>query len=110
MAQLVPSDAHVVISSTALSVEDGIPNNYQDPVLFFYSHRYGWSLPADRHTPDQLAALQATGAGYFVIYSEELYRAHSDLAVYLHANAEQIGPGVAAGCGVYRFSTLPAQR
>jgi 4-amino-4-deoxy-L-arabinose transferase-like glycosyltransferase len=109
MAQLVPSDAHVIISSTALSLEDGIPNNYQDPVLFFYSHRYGWSLPADRHTPDQLATLQAAGARYFVIYSEELYRAHPDLVAYLHANAQQIGPGVAAGCGVYRLTTLPIQ-
>jgi hypothetical protein len=109
MAQLVPSDAHLVISSTALNVEDGIPNNYQDPVLFFYSHRYGWSLPADKHTPDQIAALQAAGAGYFVIYSEELYRDRPYLAAYLHANGEQIGPGVAAGCSVFRLNTLPAQ-
>ena len=34
-----------------------------------------------------------------------MYRAQPDLAAYLRANAEQIGPGVAAGCGVYRFST-----
>ena len=78
-------------------------------MLFFYSHRYGWSLPADKHTPDQVAMLQAVGAGYFVIYSEELYRAHPDLVAYLRANAAQIGPGVAAGCGVYRFGIPPAQ-
>ncbi|MEO7908899.1 MAG: glycosyltransferase family 39 protein [Roseiflexaceae bacterium] len=108
MAQLVPVDAHVIISSTALSVEDGIPNNYQDPVLFFYSHRYGWSLAADQHTSDKVAALRADGAEYFIIYSEELYGAHPDFAAYLRANTEQIGPGITAGCGIYRFSTTPA--
>jgi hypothetical protein len=43
------------------------------------------------------------GARYFVIYSAELYHANPELAHYLENNARQIGPGIEAGCGIFRL-------
>jgi 4-amino-4-deoxy-L-arabinose transferase-like glycosyltransferase len=102
--KLVPEHDLVIISTINTSTyPDGAANNYQEPMIFFYSHRYGWSLPADRHTAAQVEALRQAGANYFVIYSQELYNANVGLANYLEKNAVQIGPGVDAGCGVYQF-------
>jgi hypothetical protein len=101
---LVPADARIIVSSTSLSKESGVPNNYQEPMIFFYSDRYGWSLPADWHAPENVEPLRQAGAGYFVIYSAEQYENSPELARYLESRAEQIGPGVEAGCGIYRFN------
>lgn len=102
--QLVPQNQFIIVSTTSRAVEpNGTANNYQEPVVFFYSDRYGWSLPADQHTPAKLEELHQRGGNYFVIHSEELYRAHPELAEYLSQKAGQIGPGVKAGCGLYHF-------
>ena len=101
--KVVPKEARMIVSTTSFAQDNGVPNNYQEPTIFFYSHRYGWSLPGDRHEPETVEELRRAGAGYFVIYSQELYRASPDLVAYLNANAEQIGDGIEAGCGIYRF-------
>jgi 4-amino-4-deoxy-L-arabinose transferase-like glycosyltransferase len=94
----------LIVSSTSVANDDGTPNNYQDPQMFFYSHRTGWSLAADRHTPDEVGKMRREGAKYFVIYNEELYNANPKLVTYLEAQAQQIGPGITNGCGIYRFN------
>lgn len=101
--KLVPEGVHIIVSTTSLALEHGIPNNYQEPTIFFYADRYGWSLPADRHSPEFLEDYRKKGAEYFVIYSRELLDANPTLARYLESNATQVGPGVEAGCGIYRF-------
>ncbi len=105
VAMNVPEGKLIIASSTQPTVDRGSANNYQEPYIFFYSHRNGWSLAADQHTPDKVEAFRQSGASYFVIYSQALYDANPDLAAYLQANADQIGPGVQAGCGIYQFKT-----
>jgi 4-amino-4-deoxy-L-arabinose transferase-like glycosyltransferase len=103
--QFVPEDAHLIVSTTSPAIINGASNNYQEPVIFFYSHRYGWSLPRDWHIPQKIEAFRQAGATHFVIYSQELYRASPELANYLKKNAEQIGPGIEAGCAIFQFKS-----
>ncbi|MBN1284046.1 MAG: glycosyltransferase family 39 protein [Anaerolineae bacterium] len=103
VAEVVPEDALIVASTTSTAIQDGVSNNYQEPQIFFYSNRRGWSLPAEQHQPERLEQYRAAGARYFVIYSEELYENNPALAGYLDANGEQIGPGIDAGCAIYRL-------
>jgi 4-amino-4-deoxy-L-arabinose transferase-like glycosyltransferase len=101
---LVPSNQLMIVSTTSYASDNGTPNNYQEPQIFFYSHRYGWSLPADRHTADELLRLRHLGAAYFVVYSKELLMNNHGLDVYLNQNSLQIGPGIDAGCAIYSFN------
>jgi hypothetical protein len=105
VAALVPEEAHIIVSTTSGADDNGTPNNYQEPQIFFYSHRHGWSLPADWHTPEQVREYVREGAEYLVIYDQELYQNSVAFANYLEANAQQIGPGIDDGCGIYRFNT-----
>lgn len=101
VAALVPETDRIVVSTTSLAHENGVPNNYQEPLIFFISRRYGWSLAADQLTPEQLDEFRRDGAKYFVIYSPRLYEENPALSRYLESNAEQIGPGIEDNCGIY---------
>ncbi len=103
VSALVPPHAPIVVSSLVPSQEHGRPRNYQDPVIFFSSDRYGWSLPEDWHDPAHVAELRRQGAEFMVIPNSELLANHGGLANYLAAEATQIGPGVDALCGIYAF-------
>ncbi len=104
VARIVPADAPIIVSTTSRSREGGVLNNYQEPVIFFYSDRHGFSLPADRLAPEQVERLHQAGGRYLVMTSEKLYRENPEFAAYLEAHGEQLGEGVAAGCGVYRLA------
>jgi 4-amino-4-deoxy-L-arabinose transferase-like glycosyltransferase len=104
VAALVPEESLIIASTTSGADDNGVPNNYQEPQIFFYSHRNGWSLAADRHTPEQVERFVRDGAAYLVIYSDSLYSDNPAFADYLEQNARQIGPGVDAGCGIYQFT------
>lgn len=101
--QVVPENAKVIVSTTSASEDNGVPNNYQEPNIFFYSHRYGWSLPANWHTPEKIASYHQSGGQYFIMYSQDLYQSNPQLVRYLDQNARQIGPGIENGCAIYRF-------
>ena len=103
--KLVPENARIIVSTVSYAVDNGTPNNYEEPTIFFYSHRYGWSLPHEWHTPEKLEELHQAGAAYFIIYSQDLYRTSPGLSNYLDENAKQIGPGVELGCGIYQFKS-----
>ncbi|MCB9453022.1 MAG: glycosyltransferase family 39 protein [Anaerolineaceae bacterium] len=103
VAQTVPESALVIISSTTVSENNGVPNNYQKPQIFFYSHRYGWSLAADQHTPEQIAEYHELGGQYFVIYSQDLFQSNPQLVSYLDQTAQQVGPGIENSCAIYQF-------
>jgi hypothetical protein len=100
---VVPANKLIVVSTKSRAFYDGIPNNYQEPNIFFYSKRYGWSLPADWHTPEKLTEYRNFGAAYFVIYEKTLLHNNPAFVDYLDNNSAQIGPGVESGCGIYRF-------
>lgn len=103
VAEVIPEGALVIISTTEASEYKGVPNNYQEPNIFFYSHRYGWSLPADWHTPEYIAKYREKGGQYFIIYSQDLLQSNPQLADYLNQTAQQIGPGIENNCAIYQF-------
>lgn len=102
--EMVPPDERIIVSTTSVASDNGTSNNYQEPQIFYYSKRYGWSLPADRHTPEKLAEYRNLGASYFVLYSNDLLENNPPLTDYLDNNSTQIGPGIDASCAIYRFS------
>jgi hypothetical protein len=108
--ELVPSNERIIVSTYGVAFDnDGTPNNYQEPFIFFYSRRYGWSLPVDWQTPEKLIEYRNLGATYFVIYRKDLLANNPALENYLDANSLQIGPGIESGCAIYRFLPPIAQ-
>ncbi len=104
---LVARDELIAVSTTASAIEEGVVNNYEEPVVFFYADRRGWSLPADRHSAAELERLRRAGARYFVIADAAPLHQNPALEAHLRATAVQVGPGVDAGCGVYRLDAGP---
>lgn len=104
VASLTTDDKLIIISTISPAVERGVANNYEEPDIFFYSHRYGWSLAADQHDPQLVEQYRQDGAEYLIIYAEQLYWDNPALVEYLEANSTQIGPGVEAGCAIFQFS------
>lgn len=103
--EIVPVEERVIVSTTSPAFDNGVPNNYQEPQIFFYSRRYGWSLPSDWHNVEKLVEYRTTGASYFVIYSNDLLVRNPDLANYLDENSVQVGPGIDKSCAIYQFSS-----
>ncbi|MCE3555475.1 glycosyltransferase family 39 protein [Pseudonocardia sp. RS11V-5] len=95
-----PSDL-AVVSTTSRTVEDGVTNNYQEPIVFFLADRKGWSLPADRHTPEEVARLRAAGARFLVVGDRQLVPTGGPLAAWLADNASQLRSIEQDGCGVW---------
>ncbi len=100
---VVPADAWIIVSALSYSLDGDVPNNYQEPQIFFYSQRQGWSLPADQHTAEKLIEFRNEGAAYFVIYSEHLLNSSLQLKDYLDKNSIQVGPGIEKGCAIFAF-------
>jgi 4-amino-4-deoxy-L-arabinose transferase-like glycosyltransferase len=100
---VVPPSQRIVVSSSSPSVMDGEVNNFEEPTVFFYAQRFGWSLPSDRHTARALDSLREEGAEYFVIPFETRLKDFPDLARYLASNAERLEEGRSEGCGIFRL-------
>jgi 4-amino-4-deoxy-L-arabinose transferase-like glycosyltransferase len=103
VAERTPEGALLVVSTTSEADTRGTPNNYQEPQVFFFADRHGWSLPSDRHTPEAVEQLRREGASYFVAYDEPLLLARPGLRAYLESHSEQIGEGLESGCAIYRL-------
>lgn len=103
-----PADSLIIVSTAGLSKVSDIPgipivDNYQEPMMFFYSQRHGWSLPADWLAPGKMEELRAEGASYYVVFDRDLMSTHADVVAYLATSATQVGPGIETGCGIYEF-------
>ena len=101
--RVVPQGQLIIVSTTSTASEFGVQNNYQEPQIFFYGKRYGWSLPANWHNVEKLTEYRNAGAAFFVIYSKELLDANPALQEYLDQNSIQVGPGIEKGCAIYRL-------
>ena len=102
----VPADSFIVVSNPYNSVdEQNIPNNYQEPMVFFYSQRKGWSLPADWLTPEKFEQLRKEGAQYYVILDRDLnlLTANPEILNYINANFNQLDSGIEPACRIYQF-------
>lgn len=101
------ADDLVVVSTTSRTVEDGVTNNYQEPVVFFLADRKGWSLAADTHNPDTVAVLRAAGARFFVVGDPQLVPPGSPLAVWLADNTRQLRSTEQDGCAIWDLTQRP---
>ncbi|MFR9802650.1 ArnT family glycosyltransferase [Pseudonocardia sp. RS010] len=95
-----PADL-ALVSTTSRTVEDGVTNNYQEPVVFFLADRKGWSLPADRHNPEEVARLRDAGAHFLVIGDPQLVPPNGPLAAWLADNSQQVRSIERNGCAVW---------
>jgi hypothetical protein len=96
-----PGEKIAVVSSSP-RLMNGILNNYQDPTLFFYARRYGWSLPSDGDIPTVLESARQAGASLFVFPSPNILRGDSLLALYLEEHADPVLLPENAGLLLYR--------
>jgi hypothetical protein len=110
VAERTPEGALVIVSTTSEANTHGTPNNYQEPHVFFFADRHGWSLASDQHTPEAVESMRREGASYFVAYDEKLLRARPALGAYLDSHAEQVGEGIESGCAIYRLRSDDALR
>jgi hypothetical protein len=101
--RLVAENIPIIVSTTSVARDQGIENNYQEPNVFYYSHRYGWSLPADQHTVQQVTDYRSQGAQYLIFVDHQPLYDSPELERYLRTNAQQIGPGVKDACSIYQF-------
>ncbi|WP_433290593.1 ArnT family glycosyltransferase [Pseudonocardia sp. CA-142604] len=97
----------VVVSTTSRTIEDGVTNNYQEPIVFFLADRRGWSLPADKHTPESVQGLRAAGARFLVVGDPQLVPAGGPLAGWLADNAGQIRSSAQDGCAIWDLGQSP---
>jgi hypothetical protein len=100
-----PADL-VVVDTTSTAVDrtlggNGVPNNWQEPVVFYRADRRGWSLAADQFDPARLAADRQAGARFFVDVDPVLVPAGSPQADWLAVNATPLRTWAADGCGIW---------
>jgi 4-amino-4-deoxy-L-arabinose transferase-like glycosyltransferase len=105
--KIVPAESLIIVSNPYPSVDkQGIPDNYQEPTIFFYSQRHGWSLPADWMNPEKFEELRQMGAKYYVILDRDqhLLAANPGLLEYLDANSSQVNSDSESACRIYHFA------
>ncbi len=93
----------VVVDTTSNALDNGVPNNWQEPVVFYRADRRGWSVAADQLDAARLAADRQAGARFFVDVDPALVPAGSPLAGWLTANATPLRTSAADGCGIWVF-------
>jgi hypothetical protein len=103
----VPSDDLIVVAANDPSHDErGAADNFQNPTLFFFGDRKGWSLAADQQDPAHLESLVGEGARWLVVDDRARLDSNPALAGYL-ARIPQVAPGFPAdstvGCAIYRL-------
>lgn len=94
-----------VVATSSLAQVDGVPNNFQEPVIFYLANRRGWVLPADGQDPRALEAFAEQGARFFVVPDRSLVPAGSELAAYL-GQQTKVRSFAADGCAVWALRPL----
>lgn len=110
VAGVVPAGSLILVSSATVSTNNGQSQNYQDPRVFFYAKRYGWSLPRDQHNSTYLGVYREKGAEYFVILRKNLDLNTPDLRAYLAEHATRVDARPDCGCEVYKFRQVSSMR
>jgi hypothetical protein len=103
MQQVIPAGDLVVITSDDVANDNGTPNNFQNPTLFFYGDRKGWSVAADQDRPALAEQYRADGARWLVVNGATAAEPGPELNAFLDGH-RQVGPGLADGCGIYPLS------
>ena len=104
LAQVSAPTDLVVVSTTSASTDRGLPNNFQEPTIFYLSGRKGWSLAADQHEPAFVQDYARQGGKYLVVYDPSLVPLSGSLAQWLSINATQERSAAADGCDIWKLS------
>jgi hypothetical protein len=97
-----PTDL-AVVGSTSASVDEGVPNNWQEPMIFYFADRRGWSLASDQLQPAVITVDQRDGARWFVAYDEASLAAQPAFTAWLETNATAVRSIAEDGCGIWRL-------
>jgi 4-amino-4-deoxy-L-arabinose transferase-like glycosyltransferase len=103
MRQVIPAGDLVVITSDDVANDNGTPNNFQNPTLFFHGDRKGWSVAADQDQPEFIDQYRTDGARWLVVNGSTAAQPGPQLSAFLDSH-RQVGPGLADGCGIYPLS------
>jgi Dolichyl-phosphate-mannose-protein mannosyltransferase len=90
-----------VVATTSPAIDHGVPNNYEEPQVFYLADRKGWSLPADRHDPALLAEYAGSGARWFVEPAPALLAPGGPLTTWLGGHARQVRTVATDGCDLW---------
>jgi Dolichyl-phosphate-mannose-protein mannosyltransferase len=99
----VPGDL-VVVGTDSLTRDGDVPNNFEEPIVFFLAERKGWSLAADQYDPVVLASYREQGARFFVNPDPGRLPAGSALARWLDTEAQQVRSAPVDGCDIWALS------
>ncbi len=102
MRQVIPTADLIVVTSDSAALDGGTANNYQDPTLFFFGDRRGWSVPIDQDQGALAAKYRGQGARWIVV-TQASYAADDALRLFVTPLA-QVGPGTSENCGIYPMS------
>ena len=70
LAELSNPDDYILVQSRDVSVDKGVPNNYQQPDVFFYAKRWGRSLARDQQTQAGLLSALAFKPKWYVSFPD----------------------------------------
>ena len=109
VARVVPASSRIIVTSSQREWDRGVPNNYQEPFVFFHADRFGWSLPSDGLTVERTSRYRREGGLYFVVTAPERLASAPELRGYLAREANVALAGEDGFCRVYAFrSSKPA--
>jgi 4-amino-4-deoxy-L-arabinose transferase-like glycosyltransferase len=103
LASLTGPDELSVVATDSLAVQDGTPNNFQEPVIFYMADRRGWVLAADQQDPALVESYARQGARYLVARDEALVPADGALGRWLATDATVVRTPAADGCQVWEL-------
>jgi hypothetical protein len=106
VASIVPDDAFIIVGSSSPDNDNGNPNNFQDPTIFFYAKRYGWSLPSNKYTPEAIEQYRAQGAQYFVVTDSSFFRSQRPLVEYIQTHAKSVGGKIPVACEIFQLNII----
>ncbi len=93
LAQVSSPGDRVVVLSHDMEIKDNVPNNYQEPDVFFHADRTGRSLAEDRQTEQGLRTAISCGARFFVNFPELNGDASADFRAYVRDHFSLITSG-----------------
>jgi hypothetical protein len=103
MESTIPAGDLVAITSTESSVNvAGRPLNNQNPTLFYWGDRRGWSIADDHVDGAAIDALHAAGARWLVIDYFDVIQNEATLLGYLH-DKPLVVPPTDGHCGIYKL-------
>lgn len=101
VTKVVPEGSLIIVGTTSRAYENVFQTIMKNPIFSSIVTATAWSLPSDWGTGEQVEQYRKDGASYLIIPYKVM---PITLTTYLQDNSVQIGPGIDAGCGIYKFN------